>query len=132
MTAKEEILELMEGLPDAPTYADAFERLRPLYNREVAPIIAQYGNPPCPPGHWRRDITGSAEAEEQKQVKADKADLLRLMQLLPEDAAPIESVDEAMYKLVLSYNIAKAIREIVKGQGISDDEARQLMAQWRG
>lgn len=132
MTAKDEILELIEGLPDAPTYADAFERLRPLYNREVAPIIAQYGNPPRPSGQWRRDITGSAEAEEQKQVKADKADLLRLMQLLPEDAAPTESVDEAMYKLVLSYNIAKAIREIVKGQGISDDEARQLMAQWRG
>ena len=37
MTANEEILELMEGLPDTPTYADAFTRLRPLYNREVAP-----------------------------------------------------------------------------------------------
>ena len=63
MTAKEEILELMESLPDKPTYADAFERLRPLYNREVAPIIAQYGNSPRPPGHWRRDITGPAEEE---------------------------------------------------------------------
>ena len=58
MTAREEILLLLESLPDAPTYADAFDRLRPLYNREVAPIISQYGNPPRPLGHWRRDITG--------------------------------------------------------------------------
>ena len=57
MTTKEEILALLEGLPETPTYADAFECLRPLYNREVAPIIAQYGNPPRPLGHWCRDIT---------------------------------------------------------------------------
>ena len=50
MTAKEEMLALLESLPDAPTYADAFDCLRPLYNREIAPIIAQYGNPPPPSG----------------------------------------------------------------------------------
>ena len=99
MTAKDEILELLEGLPDTPSYADVFERLRPLYNREVAPIIAQYGNPPCPPGHWRQDITGAAEAEDQKRVKAERADLLQLMRLLPADATVAETVDDAMYKL---------------------------------
>ena len=102
MTAREEILALLESLPDTPTYADAFDRLRPMYNREVAPIIAQYGNPPRPLGHWRRAMTGHKEVEEQKQVRTTKSELLRLMRLLPADAAPAETVDDAMYKLFLS------------------------------
>ena len=126
MTAKEEILALLESLPDNPTYADAFERLRPMYNREVAPIIAQYGNPPCPPGHWRRDITGPAEA--QKRVETDKAELFRMMQSLPPGASAAETVDEAAYKLVLSYNIDKALREIADGKGIPHEEVRQRLA----
>ena len=131
MTAKEEILLLLESLPDTPTYADAFERLRPLYNREVAPIIAQYGNPPRPLGHWRRDITGSAEAEAHKQVRANKSDLLRLMELLPADDAPAETVDEAMYKLFLSYRIDLAEKQISEGMGIPHAEVRQRLEQRR-
>lgn len=131
MTAKDEILALMKGLPDAPTYADAFNRLRPLYNLAVAPIIAQYGNPPGPPGHWRRDITGSAEAEEQERVKADKAELLRLMHLLPADASIAETVDEAMYKLILSYSIDKSSLQIAEGKGIPHEEVKRRMAEWR-
>lgn len=130
MTAKQEILALLEGLPEAPTYADAFDRLRPLYNREVAPIIAQYGNPPRPQGQWRRDITGAAEAEEQKRVRSDKSELIRLMQLLPADATVAETVDEAVYKLVLSYIIDKAEQQIAEGKGIPHEEVRQRMAYW--
>ena len=79
LSAKEEILTLLAGLPDAPTYADAFDRLRPLYYRHVAPIIAQYGNPPRPSGQWRRDITGaggigSAEAGQGRQGRIAPAD----------------------------------------------------------
>ena len=37
MTARDDILQLIATLPDVPTYADAFDLLRPLYNREVAP-----------------------------------------------------------------------------------------------
>lgn len=132
MTAKEEILELMEALPHAPTYADAFDRLRPLYNREVAPIIAQYGEPPLSHGHWRRDITGPTEAEQQKRVKADRAELLRLMGLLPIEASTAETVDEAMYKLVLSYIIDKASLDIAEGKGISHEEVKRRIAEWHG
>ena len=132
MTAKEEILLLLEGLPDTPTYADAFDRLRPLYNREVAPIIAQYGNPPRSLGHWRRDITGAVEAEAQKQVRANKSELLRLMRLLPADTTAPELVDEAMYELVLSYCIENAGRQIAEGKGISHEEIKQRLTRWRG
>ena len=79
MTAKDEILELLEGLPDTTTYADAFDQLRPLYNRAVAPIIAQYGEPPGPSGPWRREITDPAAMQEQRRVGINKADPLRLV-----------------------------------------------------
>ena len=131
LSVKEEILALLAGLPNAPTYADAFDRLRPLYYRDIAPIIAQYGNPPRPSGQWRRDITGREEAEAQKRVKADKAELLRLMQCLPDSDAATETVDEAMYKLVLSYVIDKANQQIEEGQGIPHAEVKRRMAQWR-
>ena len=131
MTAKDEILELMEGLLDTPTYADAFERLRPLYNREVAPIIAQYGNPPRPLGHWRRDITGLSESEEQKRVSTTKSDLIHLMEHLPSNASVAETVDEATYKLFLSYRIDLGEKQLAEGMGIPHAEVRQRLAQQR-
>lgn len=131
MTAKEEILDLLESLPDVPTYADAFDCLRPLYNREVAPIISQYGNPPRPLGHWRRAITGLKEVEEQKQVHTTKSDLVHLMEHLPSNASVPETVDEAMYKLFLSYRIDLGEKQIVEGMGIPHAEVRQRLEQRR-
>ena len=129
LSAKEEILTLLAGLPDAPTYADAFDRLRPPYYRHVAPIIAQYGNPPRPSGQWRRDITGAEEVEAQKRVKADKAELLRLMRGLPDAASATETVDEAMYELVLSYYIETAGRQMTEGKGIPWEEVQRRLGQ---
>lgn len=131
MTAKEEILALIEILPDAPTYADAFDLLRPLYNLEVAPIIAQYGNPPRPLGHWRRAITGQMEVEEQKQVRTTKSDLVHLMEQLPSNASVPETVDEAVYKLFLSYRIDLGEKQIAEGMGIPHAEVRQRLEQRR-
>lgn len=131
MTIKQEILALLQGLPDATTYADAFDCLRPLYNREVAPIIAQYREPPRSQGLWRRDINGLVEAEEQKGVKADRAELVRLMRLLPADVTPAETVDDAMYRLVISYSVDKASLQIVEGKGIPHEEVKQRIAEWR-
>ena len=130
MTAKDEILELMEGLPDVPTYADAFEQLRPLYYREVAPIIAQYGNPPRPLGHWRRAITGQVEAEEQKQIRTIKSDLVHLMEHPPSNASVPETVDEAMYKLFLSYRIDIGEKQIAEGMGIPHEEVKRHIDEW--
>ena len=131
MTAKEEILRLLKGLPDAPTYADAFDRLRPLYNREVAPIISQYGNPPRPLGHWRRAITGQMEVEGQKRIRTTKSDLVHLMEHLPSNASAPEIVDEAMYKLFLSYRIDLGEKQISEGMGIPHAEVRQRLEQRR-
>ncbi len=131
MTAKDEILRLLEELPNTPTYADAFDGLRPLYNREVAPIIAQYGNPPRPLGHWRRDITGVAEAEEHKKVRTTKTGLMRLMEHLRANASVAETVDEAMYELFLSYRIEHGEKQIAEGKGIPHEEVRLRIARRR-
>ena len=114
-------------MPENPSYAAAFDQLRPLYLREVAMIIAQYGHPPRPLGNWRRDITGAVEAEEQMRVRISKAELLSLMQRLPPDASAAEVIDEAMYQLVLSYSIDKAYQNVADGMGISRQEVNQRM-----
>ena len=132
MTAKEEILALIERLPDTTTYADAFDQLRPLYNRAVAPIIAQYGEPPGPTGPWRREITDPAVAQEQRRVGTTKAQLAGLMRLLPSEAAAAVIVDEALYKLSLSYIVDKASLQIAEGRGIPHTEVLQHLAQLRG
>ncbi len=128
MTAEEYILEQLAVLPDVPSYADVFDWLRPLYFREVAPIIAQYGDPPRPHGHWRRDITGSAETEEQKRACITRQELLSLMHRLPADAPVAEIIDEAMYQLVLSYSIDKACQNIADGMGLPRKEVKHRMS----
>ena len=132
MTAKDEILDLMQDLPDTPNYAEVFNSLRPLYNQAVAPIIAQYGDPPCPQGQWRRDITGQTEAEEQSRVHTVKTDLVALMQSLPTRTSAAETVDHAMYELIQSYSRDKAINQIAEGQGIPHNKVRRRIACWRG
>ena len=127
MNPKEEILELLAEQPEAPTYADVFDQLRPLYIRDVAPIIAQYGEPPRPHGHWRRHITGTAEAEEQLNVRIAKAKLVSLIQRLPADGTASETIDEAMFQLVLSYSIDMACQHIADGMGIPRQEVKQRM-----
>ena len=112
MNTQEEISALLARLPDTPTYAEAFDTLQPLYNREVAPIIAQYSEPPLPHGQWRRDITSRAKRKEQIRVSTTRTELLEEMLSLPSDATPAETVDEAMYKLVLSYSIDRARQQI--------------------
>ena len=127
MNAKAEILQLLADLPDAPTYADAFDRLRPLYNRAVAPIIAQYGEPPRPLGAWRRHINGTAEVVEHRKVRIGRADLLSLVQHIPEDGSASGIVDEALYQLVLSFSIDRACQLIADGMGLPREEVKQRM-----
>ncbi len=131
MKAKEVILELINSLPDATTYAEPFDRLRPLYYRDVAPIIAQYDQPPRPLGTWRRDITGSVEAQEQTNIWTSRDAILGIVEFLPSDASPAEAVDEAMYRLVLSYSYEKAIKQTAEDKGIPHEDVRQQLALWR-
>ena len=64
-------------------------------------------------------------------MRSEKAELLQLMRLLPAADAP-ETVDEAMYNLVLSYSIDKACNQIAEGKGVPYEDVRQRLACWRG
>ena len=66
--------------------------------------------------------------EEQKQVRTTKSDLVHLMEHLPSNASVPETVDEAMYKLFLSYRIDLGEKQIVEGMGIPHAEVRQRLA----
>lgn len=130
MTAKQEILKLMDGLPDTPTFAEVFDRLRPIYNREVAPLIAQF-NPPRVQDVWRSDITGWAEYEKQKTIPAHKAAIVKLMQqFLPDDATMSETVNVAAYELVILYGVELSRKQIAESKVTPHEEIKRRYEKW--
>ena len=129
MSAKRKIIELMEGLPDTPTFSQAFDCLRPVYQKEVAPVIARY-NPPRVQDVWRRDITDPSAAEEQKKVTTTRTALVNLMQCLPDDESLAETVNAAAYELTILYGIELSSKQIAEGKVISHEEVMQRSAEW--
>ena len=55
-----------------------------------------------------------------------KQQIIKAIEDLPDDA----SVEDAIDRLYLLYKIDKGIRQADQGQLITQDEARQRMAQW--
>ena len=129
MSAKGKIIKLMEELPDTPTFSQAFDCLRPIYEQEVAPIIAQY-NPPRVQDVWRRDITDPSAAEEQKKVTTPRTVLVNLMQCLPEDESLAETVNAAVYELTILYGIELSSKQIAEGKVIPHEEVMRRSAKW--
>lgn len=60
-----------------------------------------------------------------------KEEIIKLMQELPDEATAEETIEEAMDRLYLLYRIERGERQIAEGKGISHEEVRQRMAQWR-
>ncbi len=60
-----------------------------------------------------------------------KDEIIRLMQELPDEATAEETIDEAMDRLYLLYRIERGERQIAEGKGISHEEVRQRMIEWR-
>ena len=128
MSAKGEIIRLMEGLPDTPTFSQAFDCLRPVYQKEVAPVIARY-NPPRVQDAWRRDITDPS-AEEQKRVTTTRTALVNLMQCLPDDESLAETVNAAAYELTILYGIELSSKQIAEGKVIAHEEVMRRSDEW--
>lgn len=59
---------------------------------------------------------------------SSKEEILLLLESLS-DATVAETVDDAMYKLVLSYSIDKFSQQITEGKGIPQEEVKQLVRQ---
>jgi hypothetical protein len=60
-----------------------------------------------------------------------KQEIIKLMQELPDKATAEETIDEAMDQLYLLYRIQRGDQQIEQGQGISHDEVKRRIAQWR-
>ena len=101
MSGKDEIPDLIEDLPETPSYDDAFQPIHPVYNREGAPSSLSKATHPA---HWAaggRDTTGSAEAEEQRTELASNTELLCLRERIPTDSSTAETVDDEASNLAL-------------------------------
>ena len=130
MTAKQEILQLLQTLPNTPTFAEVFDTLRPTYNQEVAPLIAQF-HPPRPQDAWRRDLTDPVEREEQKTVTANKTAVLDLMQkFLPENDDLAETVNAAAYNLAIIYGVEISRKQRAEGKLIPNEEVMRRAEKW--
>ena len=55
-----------------------------------------------------------------------KQQVLKVIEELPDDA----SVEDALERLYLRYKIEKGLRQADRGDLISQEEARQRMAEW--
>ena len=55
-----------------------------------------------------------------------KEEILELMEQLPEDA----TIEDAIEKLVVLYKIQQGLKQLDKGQGISQEEAKKRIRQW--
>ena len=60
-----------------------------------------------------------------------KDEIVRLMQDLPDEATEEETIDEAMERLYLLHRVLRGDKQIAQGKGISHEEVRQRMIEWR-
>ena len=60
-----------------------------------------------------------------------KDEIVRLMQDLPDEATEEETINEAMDRLYLLYRVLRGDKQIAEGEGISHEEVRQRMLEWR-
>ena len=60
-----------------------------------------------------------------------KEEIIGLMQELPDEAGVEDTIAEAMDRLYLLYRVERGDRQIVDGKGISHEEVRRRIAEWR-
>ena len=60
-----------------------------------------------------------------------KEEIVRLMQDLPDEATEEETIDEAMDRLYLLHRVLRGDKQIAEGKGISQEDVRQQMIEWR-
>lgn len=115
MTAKVEILDLIQGFPDVPTFDEAISRLWTLYEQ---PKLDR-------PGRAETGAPGASFVLKKDQI-------LELMQRLPDQLTDHEAIDEAAYRLYVLFMIELGLEESRNGEGIPHEEAMRRFAKWRG
>ena len=60
-----------------------------------------------------------------------KEEIIELMQELPDEAGVEDTIADAMDKLYLLYRVERGEQQISDGKGMSHDEVRRRIAEWR-
>ena len=60
-----------------------------------------------------------------------KEEIIQIMNELPDEAGVEDTIAEAMDRLYLLYRVERGEQQIADGKGISHEEVRQQIAQWR-
>lgn len=115
MTAKEDILELLQELPDHFTFDEAVVRLSKLYTVPLSVESEEHGEKATP---------GSVFPLKKAQVIES---LKRLPGGLPHD----ETIDEAMDWLYVILKVEIGLDEMERGEVIPHEEVKQRLAKWR-
>jgi hypothetical protein len=115
MTAKEDILNLLQELPDHFTFDEAVVRLSKLY---TVPLSVEHKE------HGEKATPGSV-------FPLKKAQALESLQRLPGGLPHDETIDEALYWLYVIFEVEQGLEEINRGEGIPHEEAMRRLAEWR-
>ena len=115
MTAKEDILDLLQELPDHFTFDEAVVRLSKLY---TVPLNVEN------PKHGKKTTPGAT-------FPLKKAQVIESFQRLPDGLSHDEMIDEALYWLYVIFEVEQGLEEVKRGEGIPHEEAMKRLAEWR-
>ncbi len=112
MTAKEDILNLIQGFPDHFTFDEAVVRLSKLY---TVPLNLEH------PKHGRKATPGAT-------FPLKKAQVIESFQRLPGGLPHDETIDEAVDWLYVILKVEIGLEELDNGEGIPHEEVMRRLA----
>ena len=115
MTAKQKILDLIQGFPDIFTFDEAIVGLSKLYTIPLSVEQKRHGNKTTPGAVF----------------PLDKGQVIESFQRLADGLPYDETIDEALYWLYVIFEIEQGLDEINRGEGIPHEEAMRRLAEWR-
>jgi hypothetical protein len=115
MTAKQDILDLIQGFPDIFTFDEAIVGLSKLYTAPLSVEQKRHGNKTTP---------GAVFPLKKGQV-------IQSFQLLADGLPYDETIDEAMDWLHMMLKVEIGLDEIERGEVIPHEEVMLRLAKWR-
>ena len=115
MTAKQNILDLIQGLPDTFTFDEAIVRLSKLYTVPLSVEQQKHGNKTAPGATF----------------PLKKVQVIESFQRLPDGLPHDETISEAIDWLYVILKVEVGLDEIERGEVIPHEEVMRRLAKWR-
>jgi hypothetical protein len=115
MTAKQDILDLVQEFPDIFTFDEAIVRLSKLYTVPLSVELKEHGKKATPGAVF----------------PLKKAQIIESFQRLPDELPHDKTIDEAVDWLYVILKVEIGLEEIKSGDVIPHEEVKQRLAKWR-